>query len=83
MILNIVQINSVIAKNHEKIMHLTETFIGFILGSEAPCTELNLALQYKLIQVVKKKLKEAQFKETLTEDRTSCLKSVKIRSMNR
>ena len=34
-----IEINSAIVKNHEQIMHLTETSIGFILVSTSACTE--------------------------------------------
>ena len=39
--MNNVKLNSAIAKNYEKSMHLTETSSGFMLESESACTEYN------------------------------------------
>ena len=39
LIVRIVKMNSAIVKNHEQIMHLTETSSGFKLVSESACTK--------------------------------------------
>ena len=39
LIVNIVKINSVIAKSHENIMHLTEIYGGFMLASKYAFTD--------------------------------------------
>ena len=63
LVVKIVKTNSAVAKNHEKLMHLTELSNEFILGSESSCTEIFL----KVCWVVKINIKKHSF-NNITED---------------